>query len=325
MSLAYIINRVCENCGYQPTDNRALLLSVINRAAKEVYEYTDLPGSLREITVLATAEASIALPAYVGDLRNIRAHYTWERLELNEMAAKYSFQPWPQIWNKWRVLRKSPIQHCIENASVPIVLTMDEVDTAAVSVTVTGKTASSNRLSETVTFEVGETQVSLVNQFTEIDKITKDVVNSFDITLTGADEDSAELILAVIPNDQLQSLYTIVDVSQLPYGGDNGTTFRYVDVLYKAPLPQLSDDGDEFICDGFDDAIVAKASEFFFSQKSDGGEKALQFYAKCRQIIAQRIASTNGATEKNIVYGPNGMLGLYNRGVYAGGYRRHLY
>jgi hypothetical protein len=326
MSLSYIIDEFCQKCGYVADDNRELILKIINRAAKEVYEKTDLPGCLMEVTVLATADSLIALPSYVGELRNARAHYTWERLELNEMAARYSFQPWPEIWNKWRVVRKSSIQNCIENASLPIVLTMDEVDDVEVNVTVTGKTESANRVSETATFRAGiDTQVALTTAFTDIYKITKDVVNNYNIYVFGADEDAAELELAVIPNDRLESLYTLVDVSQLPYGGDQGTTYRYVDVLYKQPLPQLSDDGDEFICPGFDDVIVAKACEYFFATQADGSTKSLEWFAKSAQLLNQRIAHTNGATEKKLVFAPDGMLGLYPKRAYAGGYRGYRF
>jgi hypothetical protein len=326
MSLSYIIDEFSEKCGYVVTDNRELVLKIINRAAKEVYEKTDLPGSLMEVTVMVLPDGVVALPYYVGELRNIRAHYTFERLELQELAARYSFQPWAEIWNKWRVVRKSPIQTCIENAALPIVLTMDEVDDVAVSVTITGKTTSANRVSETITFRAGiDTEVALTTPFTDIYKITKDVVNNQNITVTGADEDSNELVLAVIPNDRLESLYTIVDVSALPYGGDMGTEYRYIDVLYKQPLPQLSDDGDEFICSGFDDVIVAKACEYFFSNQADGSAKAVEWFAKAKQLLNQRISHTNGATEKKLVFAPDGMLGLYPRRAYAGGYRRLRY
>ena len=88
----------------------------------------------------------------------------------------------------------------------------------------------------------------LENNFIEVFSITKDVVNNNDITLIGADESGNETELAVIPNNRLSAIYTIINVSQLPFGGENGTSYRYVDVLYKEPLSQLSDDGDELLC-----------------------------------------------------------------------------
>jgi hypothetical protein len=322
MSLKYIIDEVCEKCGYDSTDDRELLLRVINRACKEVYEKTDLPGCLREITVLASADNIIALPYYVGELRNARSHYTMQRLQLVEMAARYAFNPWPQLWNNWRVLKKSPLQNCIENSSLPIVISMADVDTVDVTITVIGQTITANRFSEVVTIHAGETSVSLTSEFIDIFSITKNVANNRDITFTGADETGAELILAVIPNDRVNSLYTLVDVSKLPLGGDMGTSFNYIDVLYKEPLPYLSVDGDEFICSGFDDAISAKVCEYFFSEKADGSQKAIDYYNKCNQIIIQRIEHTNGATEKEMVFAPNGLMGLYPRYAYKGGYRR---
>jgi hypothetical protein len=311
MSLSYIIDEVCEKCGYDAVDDRELLLRVINRACKEVYESTDLPGSLRECIVSVLYNSTAVLPYFIGELRNIRAHYTLERLTIREMASKYAYNPWPELWNKWRVLKKSPLQNCIESAIVPIVISMADVDVIEVNITVTGKTVNANRVSEVVTLGIGETSVSLTNLFVEIESITKDVANNQDITFTSVDTAGAPLILAVIPNDRKSSLYTLVDVSRLPYGGDLGTTYRYVDVLYKEPLPYLSVDGDEFICDGFNDAIVCKVCEYFFASQADGSAKAFEYHEKCEEIKLRRIDHTNMETEKEITFAPNGFLGMY--------------
>ena len=322
MSLSYIIDQVCLECGYNPTNDRTLLLRLINRACQEVYKSTDLPGSLREVTVLAEPNSIVALPNYVGELRSARNHFSLARLTITEMAPKYNFNPWPQLWNNWRVLRKSPIKTCIVNSAIPIFMTMEEADTVAVTVTVTGATTKSSRVSEIAVLEIGETETQLTQQFIEIESITKDVINNNDITLTGGDADENEIELAVIPNDKLNSLYTIVDVSKLPLGGDVGSQFHYIDVLYKSPLPWLGVDGDEFICQGYDDAIVAKVCEYYYAKQADGSAKAVEYYAKCKQIIADSILHTNGATEKELVFAPNGLLGIYNRFNYAGGFRR---
>lgn len=311
MSLSYIIQEVCEKCGYDATDDRELVLRIINRAAKEVYESTDLPGCLREITVLVTNDSVIALPYYVGELRNIRAHYTLQRLTIQEMSSKYAFNPWDNMWNKWRLIKKSPLQNCIENTALPIFVTMDDVDTVDVEITVTGQTTKANRVSEVITLAAGETEAQLSQPFIEISAITKDVTNNNDITFTGADSSGNEITLAIVPNDRLNSIYTLVDISALPYSGDIGTAYRYVDVLYKEPLPTLTTDGDEFLCQGFDDAIACKVCEYFFSAQSDGSPKAMEYYSKCNQLITDRIEHTNGETEKTLTFAPNGYLGLY--------------
>lgn len=327
MALRDIINEVCEKCGYDATDDRELLLQVINRACQEVYEITDLPGSLREITVLAQADSLIALPYYVGPLRNIRSHYSLVRLTIQDLTSKYSFYPWQGLWDKWRLVNNSPIQRCIENSALPIVATIDDVDTVAINITITGKTATANRTSEVFTIGVGETEVQISTQFLAIDSITKDAFCNRDVTFTGADADGNEIELAVLPNDRLKCEYTIVDVSALPWGGDNGTNYRYVDVLYKSYLPRLNADGDEFICGSqFDKAIVCKVCEEFFGNKADGSDKALDYGVKCQMLIQKTISHQQGETEKRMTFEPNGLLNLYppyyaplGGGVFRGG------
>lgn len=327
MSLGTIIEEVCEKCGYDATDDRELLIKIINRACLEIYEFTDLPGSLREITVLASNDSIISLPSNVGALRAIRSHFSLERLTLQELASKYSFQPWAEQWNKWRLIQSGALKTCIVNSALPIYVSMGEIDTSDVVITVTGRTVNSARVSETVTIEAGETETQLSKEFIEIFSITKVSTNNNDVTFTGADADGNELELAVIANDQLFSSYLLVDVSLLPYGGDLGTGYRYVDVLYKSKLPYLQDDGDEFICAGFDMAIVCKVCSEFFGNKADGSQKAIEYEAKAQQLISQRINHTNGATEKMLTFAPDGKLSLYPPywspqagGLYRGGF-----
>jgi hypothetical protein len=313
MSLSYIIDQVCETSGYDPVNDREFLVVNINRAAKEVYEKTDLPGCLREITVLASAESVIALPHYIGELRAMRSKYTYMKVPLREMAPKYNYKSWLEIWNNWRVLKKSPLKNSIVNASLPIILSLVEVSASDITIRVTGSTLSANRVTEEIIIAAGEDEVQLANNFTDIISITKAEIFDKDITFTGFDANSAELELSVLYNDQLNALYTLVDVSKLPNGGDNGTNFRYVEVLYKEQFQYLSEDGQEFQCPGYDDAIVCKFLEHFFSSQENGSPQAVGYYKKCNQIISEVTDHTNGASEKEIQFVPNAFLGLYPR------------
>jgi len=313
MSLAYIIAEVCEKCGQDATDDRELLLRVINRACKEVYEITDLPDSLREMVVLATENSLISLPYYIGEVRNIRSYFTLERLSFKDMQPKYSFNAWPEIYNTWRVVKKSPLASCIENASAPIIVSMEEIDVADVVITVVGQTSRANRVAEIVTIPAGETSAQLNNTFVDIFSITKTAVNNNNITFTGVDAGGNNLILSVIPNDRLKALYTIIDVSQIPIVKDNNTGLRYVEILYKEPLPTMAEDGDEFICHGFDDAIVSKVCEYFFSEKSDGATKAYGYLLKCNDLITKTLEHRGVTIEKVLQFAPNPLIGLHKR------------
>lgn len=316
MSLKYIIDTVCEKLGYDAETQRTLVVAKINRAAKEVYELQDLPGCLREITLEATPELILALPYFIGELRAMRRRESKMKIELLEVSPNYCYNAWPLIWNNWRLLRKSPLQTSIVDASVPITFSMAEVEAEDVTVIVTGATENSARVTEEIIFTAGETEVDAANLFTEIHSITKNEVNTQNITLTGSDGDGGEVTLAVIPNDRLSSVYTLVDISKLPSNGDvPGSTAWYVEVLYKAPLFYLNNDGDEFICEGFDDAIVYKTCELDFAEKDGGGDKSIGFYQKCNQVIFNRINASNGGTQKELIFAPNQYLGMFPKDV----------
>lgn len=319
MAFIQIINRFCANSGYDPATQRGVISALINSAAKEIYEFTDLPGCYRELTLSVSADAVMALPYYVGQLRAMRSHYTYAKVELREMAPRYSYQPYKEFWTNWRVLTKSPIQQSIFNAAVPLIFTKFNPEVAAVTLHIEGRTLYASRVTEDVVFEPGEVEVNAVNNYIEIYSITKDAVNAQDITLT-----SDDVVLAIIPNDTLSSLYTIVDVSKLPNLGDTGVAnTRYVDVLYKQPLNTLLNDGDTFPCDGYDDCIAYKALEFEASEREDGADTALAWYRKCEQLMNQITTHTNGATQKEIMFAPNGYQNIYP-GRYATGRRFRL-
>ncbi len=308
MPLKYIINTLAREIGAHPTNQRAMLLGRINAAAKELYESTDLPGSLREGTFEITSDAVIALPYYVGPLRAMRHSNIKYRVELNDMSPKYNYQAWTKDWNNWRVLPTSPIQRSIVNASLPIFVSIASVDTLNVNITFVGSTVSAQRVRETVTMLAGETEQTLTTAFTNIISISKDITNNQDITVTGADADGNEITLAVIPNDRLESSYTIVDVSKYP--GLNATC---MDVLFKFPLFEMLDDGDTFPCEGFDDAIVYKCLHIWYANQANGGEKSMGYYNKVNQIIFERTTHTNGTTQKEITFAPNQYFDLIPR------------
>lgn len=316
MALIQILQTFCRKSGWDPNTQRAALIPIINSAAKEIYEFTDLPGSLREIVALVPPGNIIALPYYVGELRAMREYYSFNKVLFREMAPKYSYQPWKELWSNWRVLAKSPIQNTITNATIPIVLTIAAPETEDIVVTFEGRTTAASRITEPVTIAAGQVTASATEPFIELYSITKTSTNDNDITVTGYDQNSQPMVLALIPNNRLESRYTIVDVSKLPSGGEQGTANRYIEVLYKEPLFYMTEDGDTFPAEGFDDAIAYKALEHEASTRENGSDMALAWYEKCVQILNQRTEHTNGSTQKEMMMAPNGYLGLWPRFVF---------
>lgn len=322
MPLLNILNTFAAKQGYDPVDDRVLLLSIINRAAQEIYEKQDLPGSLMEAVFMVPADNIIALPYWVGEVRAMKEYYSKNKIELKDMTPTYSYNSWGEIWRVWRLLRKSPIQNTITNAAVLLTLTLGAVEADNVVITVTGQTTTAKRVSEVLTIPAGQTVVNSTKNFIDIVSITKANTCSYDVTITGQDINANAVTFAVIPNDRLDSAYTLIDVSMLPSGGENGTNTRYITVLFKQPLFTMFNDGDEFPAPGFDTAIVYKALEHDYSEKPDSGAIAMGWYDKCAQYINQKIIDIQGATQKQMTFHPNPYFGLWRRGSYHGSNRR---
>lgn len=309
MSLGYIIDALTEKYGFDEDDQRAMLVRKINRAAREIYESQDLPGCLKEIVFNVGSNSVIALPSYVGELRAVRGRDMKEKVELKDMVPQYKYESWGEINRVWRLLGKSPIKKSIITAA-GLTVTIPVVEATSIIVTVIGETVTSKRRSESITITAGNLTATGAVAFLDVHSIVKNRVTTYDVTV----KDSSNNELSVIPNNELSSSYILVDVSAIPSAGSSTNT-RQVDVLYKQNLLPLANDDDEFPCPGFDDAIVYKTLEHVYSMQADGGDKAMGFYQKCVQVIHQRIVHSNGPLQKEMIFKPNPMLGLFSQNI----------
>ena len=106
MSVEYILDRFGKKVGMLPSDTsqRALLLDYLNEAAQELYEQSDMPGSLEEAEFYVQGDKTIAMPSDVYTIREIREkgsnHDMWETVPLTE---RYRENNWSADHNKFRV------------------------------------------------------------------------------------------------------------------------------------------------------------------------------------------------------------------------------
>lgn len=308
MGLDYILRKVSSEAGMMDyatnANTRTFLVDIINEAAKELYEQTDLPGSLREVYVRAYSEEELALPQFVGQVRAIREntepHVAWHMYGLRP---RYHNKDWPTKWKSWIVKGPSPIQMDVNNSAPPIASI--PVADNTVSVTIVGATAQSSRIAETVTMSA--TEVSFTSLFVTFDSITKNIVSNHDITIL--DIEDAEL--AVIPNDCLESRYLIVDISKYPFLERATSEGRVMEVLYKDRLRPMINDTDIFPIPEYDEMIILKAKQLINEDREGNEQRVLLMDRKLDRALSRKKEDAEGGRTRRINFGQNPYYDLY--------------
>lgn len=279
------------------SNGRAWTLSKINGAAQEMYDSTDLAGCLREqVFTIEAGQQISALPYYVEKIRAVRDWNMSRKITLNDMRPRFQTNKWRQPYLSWRVLGVYPLARELGNAGSIILQALAPV-TQRVKVTITGATSTASRTSETITFEVGDSLKTLTKSFVSVESVSKDIVNEVDIRV----QDATYNELAVIPNSELNSRYTHIQVTDTsdPSLTPN-TTFE---ILYKIRFTPFNADTDEFPCRGFDKAIYWKTLSHMWAEQKDRGDAAIAAEAKCQKIINDINANDSGGIELEMDFG----------------------
>lgn len=312
MSLGYIIDRVANEAGYEDLDlnaeQRERLLDIINVAAEQVWEETDLPGCLREVRLCVTPNNIIALPYFVGAPRAVREvidELPSNLWTLRDMRPKYHEQAWPEMWNKWRIVGTSPTKIQITN-SAPFVYTIPTADSTVV-VTAVGQTDNGTREREQIT--MSSTSVTGTKNFVELKSLRLNKIADADITVSDADG----VEIAIIYNEYLTSEYLLIDVSDYPStGAESDGTFT-MDLLYKMRLPRLDDDGDVFPVTGFDNVIVDKVKQLLLESQEGKEERAILADKKVTRTIKQKVEHMEGTTIKRLQFRRNPLYSIFSQ------------
>ena len=315
MPLSYILRRVTSEMGL--TDGSAnpaqqqRAIDIINEACEAIWEETDLPNCLDEMVLNVQANFQLSIPGFVGELRAMREQALMHKWTLNDMRPHYQNEPWKQLWRNWRHKGYSAIMQPIQNAA-PLIYTIATADGS--SIIVTGTTAASTQVSETITFPVGGGQfgTGATQSFTDIRSISDPSGNprTYDITV----EDQQGNILAVLYNTDISTRYIVVDVSQYPFGGETQNNARVMEVLYKRRLRRLQNPQDTFDgTDEWDKIIVAKALQIFTESLEGKEQRALLYNAKVNDLSHKKIKTQEGGQEKEMQFAENPYYGLTKR------------
>lgn len=287
MPLINILADVSADSGISTTNgtDRAYLINKINQAARELFDSNDLKGCLREqLFNLGSSNQQVALPYYVDSIRGVRDYDSKLPVTIQDMVPRYQLEGWKDFLGyKWRTKYK---QHPIKQSTLStgkLTISLSSPASQDFAVIITGQTATAQRIQETVSFSVGQQQLITANNFLSIESFQKTSVTLEDLTIA----DLTGIILADIPNCEVRSSYTIIQV--LDY---DTTTSQdvVVEVLYKVRFTPFYNDYDSFPCgDLYDKAIYWKTMEFLHAKKDSELDinRAIAANAKCRDVMLQ--------------------------------------
>ena len=322
MSVEYILDRFGKKVGMLPSDTsqRALLLDYLNEAAQELYEQSDMPGSLEEAEFYVQGDKTVAMPADVYAIRSVREKSGRnEEWETESLSARYRENNWETNHNKFRIKGYSPLKVSLPTSITDAANSTDKLVVRAYGITTTDddyevvvKTPYSEALlvsvaGPAVADATASTNVTLApsNNVTVKDIISFARTNKPTSTVGVVqliDYADNNIVYAEIPSNRMESRYLIVDVSEFPFSSsaaeDDSHTLQ---VLYKKTLTRLQNDTDEFPAPGYDNILVSKCMELFLEEQGKL-EEAILHDRKATRSLARRQADLERGQEQKIVF-----------------------
>tara|TARA_R100000234_G_scaffold45652_1_gene27292 strand:+ start:66 stop:1139 length:1074 start_codon:yes stop_codon:yes gene_type:complete len=339
MSVEYILDRFGKKVGMLPSDDnqRSLLLDYLNEAAQELYEQSDMPGSLEEAEFYVQGDKTIAMPADVYAIRGIReksgGNDVWES---EPMTARYRENSWETDHNKFRIKGYSALQRSLpttitgagSNANklsyrlygpntskdtIVIVANMNDLYDEEVKVSASGRDVANNSGYVTLSFSGSSNPIKDIKSFSRTRPLG--ATGSYTNPVTGitgevaghglaqlVDYTDNSIVYAEIKPGQEESRYLIVDVSEFPFSSSAAQDDQHtLQVLYKKTLPIMRNDRDEFPAPGYDNILVSKCMELFLEEQGKL-EEAILHDRKASRSLARRQADLERSQEQKVVF-----------------------
>lgn len=291
MSVKHILVRAGGKMGIDPDGpQRPSLIAFLNEAAEELYDQSDMPGSMIEQVFRVNGDQTITFPSSVGTLRAVRELASMAPWHINQMRPRYNQYNWTDIWRNWRLKNIQCLQNSVVNESVGVI-TVAEVENPPIVVSVSGPTDKAALVNEQIVMDATSKQT--VSNFTDYTSFKKDRINNFDIVLSDVDG----RVLTTLPNNVLEAEYQIVDISNFPWLSRSTSPLdNYVEVLYKKKLPFLFNDDDEFPGTNCDRILVNKILQLW-NEEQEKEEAASAYDAKATRSLARLTENQNRETE----------------------------
>lgn len=308
MSVKYIFSLAGNKMGLNPAvaAERDILLRWLNEATMELYDQSDMVGSLIEQVFRVNGDQTISLPASIGTVRAMREFNSQMPWHVNQLRPRYNQFNWKDAWRNFRLKNKQALMATVTNQSVGVI-TVPTVENPPIVVSVSGPTRNATNTTEDITM----TSVSMntTNAYLDFTSVKKNRINTCDVTLSDIDGK----LLTIIPNNEIHALYQIIDVSQCPWMQVVTTQFdNYMEILYKKPLTILSNDADEFLTGEYDHILVNKMLQLW-GEEQGKSEMALAYDTKATRSLARKQEDQNRETEDEVALVSNPHDTLHRR------------
>lgn len=306
--LSDILTPFCNETGYDPVKNRSAALTYINRGAKEVYDGLEADRGLSEVVLSVPRNMQLTIPHYIGEIRGIREYKYSSTIPLQSMGVpQYSSDTWQFMWRNWRQKPPTPIHTSLSNSGL-LGLYINTPDNSVISIAM--QTATGSRIAENIVMSAPAVQS--VNSPLKILSISSPTQGRiYDVVIKDVNNNE----IATLHNDQQKTRYLVIDVSEFQWGSaytnDGETTLA--EVLFKPAFTKLYNDTDEFISEGYDDAIHYKSLEFWYYGQEGKEQDALLFNKKATQATDLATRSQENGEMKTLQFQPNGVYKAFRR------------
>ena len=313
MSLQNIRARIDSEAGFNSVlneDDKTYLNQRINAIATELYDKQDLVGSMFEVIGFWDNDTKlVSFPPSVGEVRGAHYYDSPVEITLRDIRPRYATGFYGIQLKDFRELGISSLAVQMDNYSgLSFSLPEGEVAEKDIVITIIGQTPVSTRKQERVTILTGENSVTSTNNWIGAPETIKKLeACEFDITVM----DIEETELAIIPNNALLSEYLIFQVRDDNMVGQLSS--NSIEILYKKKLEPLVNEGDEFLSGKYDEVILWKFLEEFWSTQ-EGKEKQVanaQFQYASKLSAINNKKSSGKKIEMQTV--PNRFYSLFSR------------
>lgn len=312
-----VILEVSGDTGLHVIQKRNVLIALLNKAAKEMYNELECNKINREVTLIVPPDKVISLPSFIGELRGMRTHSNEIPFPVNAISQpRYVSTTFGYRYKNWRDKAESPV-HTYPSDFAPLTIVANGVEVNPVTVVINGQTNLAQKIEEVVPITTVSSPTTNLfgNPIYSISCLDRDRI--YDIVI----QDHLGNEIATLYNIDTNTRYKIVDVSQMFWPIDTSQNESIVDVMYKVKRTKLTKDTDQFYAgDDFDEAWYNMSMYMFLKPIQNRQQEAMMFRAACMDFLQSAKESGEGNIEKKLTFGRNKYYNLIRpwRRIYPG-------
>ena len=312
-----ILTELAQEVGRDLRDssNRLWLVQQVNHAAREIYGTEDIAGCEREqVFNVGVSDQQIALPWYMDGLIGVRDYDSGRDVQQVDMRPRYSRGGWKKPYLQspylqWRQKGESALStNLTDEAALTLSLPDGVVAVEAFTVYVVGSNSQAARVTETVTFAIGDRTKTTTNFFGNVTSIQKSVATTYDLNVY----DVGSVLVSSIPSHLKIARFLLVQI--LNRNETTSPTAWLVEVLYKQRFEMFVNDTDTFTAgEQYEKVVYWKTLEHVYA-KLDGQEgKAMMCGGKAQGLLNAILSNSAQNLELEIQFGRNPTLECFQR------------